>query len=117
VKQGALDQALKVYRQLGDANPGDSGIARRIEELESGAFEEPQPPKAAHEEPAAEPEEETETLARELAEGGDGAHDVDSPFAWAEDGQTPEESGDPETGPPVADYFSGLLTWRPGKHS
>ncbi len=57
-----------------------------------------------------------EAAARELAEGGPGEHDVDTPFAWTEPEATPEAS--PRTdGPRIGEYFEGLLSWEPGEGS
>jgi hypothetical protein len=98
VKQGAIDEAIDVFRHLSEVNPGDMDIARRLEELEAGEVGEGT-------------DQEVETLARELAEPGHDEHEVASPFAWAED---EEVSGPPESGPTIGDYFSGLLTWKPG---
>jgi len=102
VKQGAFDEALKVYRHLAELSPDDDQIARRIEELESGLL----PDEIPH-------PEETESLARDLAASGDGEHEVESPFAWSED-----EAGEPEEErSSIKDYFDGLLNWKPEKHS
>jgi len=55
---------------------------------------------------------EVETLARELADGGPGEHDVDTPFAWTEgDPDEPEDGSD--EGPRIGDYFDALLGWEP----
>ena len=58
------------------------------------------------------PEEEVETLARDLAESGSGEHDVDTPFAWTgedEGRQGPDESREPGSG--IGGYFDSLLSW------
>jgi tetratricopeptide (TPR) repeat protein len=39
VKQGLLERAIEVYRQVRDASPGDSGLADRLRELEAQAGE------------------------------------------------------------------------------
>jgi hypothetical protein len=105
VKQGATDQAIEVFRHLTSVSPGDAEIARRLEEIESGA--------SLDEEETAKPDQEVERLARDLAEGGNGTHDVESPFAWADEGGGGTEDAEP--GPTIGDYFEGLLTWKPGK--
>jgi tetratricopeptide (TPR) repeat protein len=102
VQQGAIDEALKVYRHLAELSPGDDHIARRIQELESGLL----PEGSAH-------PEETEWLARDLAAGGDGEHDVESPFSWS--GEEASESEEP--GSSIEDYFDGLLGWKPDQRS
>jgi tetratricopeptide (TPR) repeat protein len=105
VKQGAIDRALVVLRHLRDADPRDPDIAQRIHELErdvvgGGASGESLP----------EPEEEVETLARDLAQSGHGRDEVDTPFAWGE--TEPEEAA---PGPTIREYFDGMLTWEPGE--
>jgi len=116
VKQGFVDQALNVYRHLLSVEPDVTGIAQRISELESGAGEaapEPEADPPSGDEPRPEGsngEEEVETLARDLAESGNGDHEVDTPFAWAEDA-TPVSAEETEGGPGIGDYFDGLLGW------
>ncbi|MDH3424492.1 MAG: hypothetical protein OEN00_15970 [Gemmatimonadota bacterium] len=105
VKQGAVDQAIEVFRHLRDVNPDDTEIARRLEELESGEG-------IGGAEDAGDPDEEVETLARELAEGGHHVDEVESPFAWADDGDAGEQ--DEEARPTIGDYFERLFTWKPG---
>ena len=105
MKQGATDQAIAVFRHLSEVSPDDAEITRRLEEIESGS--------SLDEEETAKPDREVETLARELAEGGHGEHDVESPFAWADEGGGGAEDAEP--GPTIGDYFEGLLTWKPGK--
>ena len=51
---------------------------------------------------------EVEALARDLVESGERGHDVDTPFAWTQ--EDPEETNG--GGPPIRDYFDGLLGWR-----
>jgi hypothetical protein len=115
VKQGAIGQAIEVYRHLGKLNPADEGIPRRIEELESGAVVDEDGPGVLSDDL----EEEVETLARELAEHGDQPdHHVDSPFAIDEPpDETSAESEAEDTGPTIEDYFEGLLGWKSEKRS
>jgi hypothetical protein len=126
VKQGAVDRALAVLRHLRDRDPRDHDLARRISELESGVVETaplpPVPPRrteeaAADQPPAArpaadEPEEEVETLARDLAHSGREGHEVESPFAWGE-----SAAEEPPVGPTIRDYFEGMLEWEPEERS
>ena len=121
VKQGFVDRALEVLRYLQRSAPADESLARRIAELEAGAAAEvvdtgarsvprrvglPGGPEAAA--MAREAEEEVETLARDLAESGDGGHEVETPFAWTE--QEVEEVDAHH--PTIGEYFDDLLGWR-----
>ena len=131
VKQGFPDRALAVYRELLEVNPNASDLRARIAELETGGPEaqaeeptfEPEPPTTAQEalgeargeasdeapdEDEAPEEEPVELLARDLAEGGDAGHEVDTPFAWGDDRAHSEEE---ETGTKIGTYFDGLLSW------
>ena len=124
VKQGFIGQALDVFRHLLDEDPRAEDIAGRIAELEGGAVDADGAetgPASADAEPVEAaaaggmgdaPEEEVETLARDLAESGSGEHDVDTPFAWTE-----EEADETDTsageGPSIGEYFDGLLSWKP----
>jgi tetratricopeptide (TPR) repeat protein len=106
VRQGFLDQALDVFRNLLAAEPGATDIETRIAELE-GQTGAPPPPVP---EPDAPAEEEVERLARDLAEGGKDAHEVDTPFAWMEE-EASVESEPAQDGPDVGNYFDDLLAW------
>jgi tetratricopeptide (TPR) repeat protein len=135
LKQGFAEKALGVYRHLLRTEPGDPDISARIADLESGrvgsepmhararpappavprpAFDEMEPDETASGRPATEiarrDEEEVETLARDLAESGEGRHEVDTPFAWTEeeDSFTSEEE-DADSG--IGGYFDRLLAW------
>ena len=101
VKQGAVDRALGVLRHLSASDPDNRELADRIAQLEEGGD--------GAVDASDEPEEEVESLARDLAQSGEGAHDVDTPFAWGE--QEAEEP--PSEGPTIRDYFDGLLSWEP----
>jgi hypothetical protein len=99
--QGASKQALRVLRHLLSENPQDADLSRRIAEVESGT---PRPPVVE------EPEEEVDTLARDLAESGRGGPDRDSPFNWSPpDAESSASAG----GPSIREYFEGLLQWEP----
>ena len=45
----------------------------------------------------------------------DGEHDVESPFAWSDEGDGSAEEA--ESGPTIGDYFDGLFSWKPGGKS
>ncbi|HUP52527.1 MAG TPA: hypothetical protein VM198_08625 [Longimicrobiales bacterium] len=116
VKQGAVDRALGVLRHLSASDPDNRELADRIAQLEEGGdgavaeLEGEAPGRRPEQSDASdEPEEEVESLARDLAQSGEGAHDVDTPFAWGE--QEAEEP--PSEGPTIRDYFDGLLSWEP----
>jgi tetratricopeptide (TPR) repeat protein len=101
VKQGAFDEALKVYRHLAELSPGDDRIAQRIEELGSGLL----PEEDEHADGA-------EATTREL--GDEGGHEVEVEIEREiEPGATGAEAS-PSS---IQDYFEGLLNWKPGKHS
>ncbi|MDA0328525.1 MAG: hypothetical protein O2958_05900 [Gemmatimonadetes bacterium] len=138
VKQGFEDRALHVLRHLLSEDPAADDIRNRIEVLEGGSSQAPpvgvdedvDPAEAVTLElpaigaaPVApsekgdvsdsyeeETEEEVETLARDLAESGRDAHDVDTPFAWTETETTPSTEG-LGGGPGIGSYFDDLLAW------
>lgn len=120
VKQGFVDKALEVLRHLRSANPSATDLDERIAQLERG--EGASQPAATTAEPSAqdaedglEPEEEVETLARDLAESGHEGHDVDTPFAWA---PAESEGGDEDRGGDgIGAYFDRLLGWEPRERS
>jgi hypothetical protein len=104
--QGAAKQAVEVLKHLQARNPMDSDLGSRIAELEAAAATTSPAGLAAE----AKREEEVEALARDLAESGEGRHEVDTPFAWAE--QEAEPTAETE-GPTIREYFDGLLNWEP----
>jgi tetratricopeptide (TPR) repeat protein len=136
VKQGFTTQAIEVFRHLLQADPTADDIRRRLAELEGGAPE-PAPSRAESVEPestepeastpdgdafatirpaeAREPagtlphgEEEVEKLARDLSESGAHLHDVDTPFAWTEESDSPDKAEDPDG---ISSWFDNLLEW------
>jgi hypothetical protein len=127
VKQGAVDRALAVLRHLSASDPENRELADRIAQLEVGGDGaggeprdeaagarrtwQPEQSNASDETKVDETEEGVEWLARDLAQSGEGAHDVETPFAWGE--QEAEEP--PSEGPTIRDYFDGLLSWEPGE--
>ncbi|MEQ1856206.1 MAG: hypothetical protein ABL963_07045, partial [Longimicrobiales bacterium] len=103
--QGASTQAIEVLRFLQSQDPGDAEIARRVSEIEAAAL----PTEPVDGGAAARKDAEVEALARDLAEGGAGRHEVESPFAWTEKEPEAAEMG----GPTIREYFDGLLNWEP----
>lgn len=105
--QGLYDRAAAVYRRLMEQHPDDDRLHARLAELESttdwGDSDEPA---------SGDAEDDREAFLERVESawtGGEGAANMeDSPYAWAL--PEPEEA---ETGPRVADYFAGLLAWRP----
>jgi hypothetical protein len=61
--------------------------------------------------PAERDEEEIEVLARDLAESGVEAHEVDTPFAWADEAEGEPVTTDPAGVEPISAYFDRLLDW------
>jgi hypothetical protein len=124
VKQGFVDKALDVLRQLHAKHPGADDIARRIDELERGAQElaraslhVPSTPEDLDDEVGSDEDldgaddgDEMEALARDMAEGS-AEHEVDTPFAWTESDAADEPGTAEEDGPRIGDYFDGLLAW------
>ena len=119
VSQGFTDKAIDVYRQLRAAEPDAEDLEARIAELEGrapvGSAETDAAPDVSSREAdvsATEdaPDEEVETLARDLAETGADHHEVDTPFAWSEDvaGENPAVVDDGMT---IGAYFDQLLSW------
>ncbi len=102
LRQGVLDQALEVYRHLLEASPDDAVLRERVAALEAGE---------SIPAPTRRDDEEIEVLARDLAESGAEGHEVESPFAWADEveaGMVTEESVGGER---ISAYFDRLLEW------
>jgi tetratricopeptide (TPR) repeat protein len=103
VRQGFIDRAVDVYRQLVERDPGDDGIRRRLAELEARETEEP-----SERAPQWSPE-----------PGAALDRSADSPFAWAPH-EHPDEAGEPTSpeeagrGPTAGEYFRDLLAWEAG---
>ena len=121
VTQGLTDRAIDVYQHLVGAAPDDAGLRARLEELRAG---DPKAdvasgetgahiphPQAVEQAPEADESDdgEVETLARDLAASGDAEHEVDTPFAWAE--EVSEEQGDVVDGPSIGRFFDDLLSY------
>jgi tetratricopeptide (TPR) repeat protein len=117
VTQGLWSRAVEVYRNLVAASPDKDALQMRLDEVvrlqkeaaAAGSEELQQAPidpvpSTSEREPA----DEVEILARDLAEAGDHEHDVDTPFAWAE--QEAGEDVDANKGPTMGDFFGRILT-------
>ena len=102
VRQGFTDQALDVYRHLLADEPEAQDLRDRVSELEGGGPSASRPS-------TVDIDEQVETLARDLAESGAEAHEVDTPFAWAPEGDSASESSTDGDG--VDRYFEDLLDW------
>lgn len=121
VTQGLTDRAIDVYQHLVGAAPDDAGLRARLEELRAGDQEtdvasgetgaHTPHPQAVEQAPEADESDdgEVETLARDLAASGDAEHEVDTPFAWAE--EVSEEQGDVVDGPSIGRFFDDLLSY------
>ena len=121
VTQGLTDRAIDVYQHLVGASPDDAGLRARLEELRAGDQEtdvasgetgaHTPHPQAVEQAPEADESDdgEVETLARDLAASGDAEHEVDTPFAWAE--EVSEEQGDVVDGPSIGRFFDDLLSY------
>ena len=122
VTQGLIHRAIEVYQHLVDAAPDDTALRERLEELRSGGQETgvasaeveagvPHPPAIQQPLEADESHDgEVEALARDLAASGDAEHDVDTPFAWAE--EVGEQEADVDDGPSIGRFFDDLLNYR-----
>jgi hypothetical protein len=120
-RQGFVDRAVEVFRQLRVENPDDQSLAERLGELEAqlpgGSSErlvrdDAGAADVSRAERARERDEELESLARDLAGQGRDEPDVDSPFAWA--AEETENAPDPKgEGPSIGSYFDELLAWQP----
>jgi len=97
VKQGQHAEAIGMYRTLVDRNPDDGSLRARLEELHGGT-------------PDAEEGAEDEVHHPSAPEP---TPDAPTPFAWTEAGHARESDDDGREGPPVSEYFHGLLSWSP----
>jgi hypothetical protein len=105
VRQGFTDQALDVYRHLLTTEPDAQDLRDRVSELEGGGLT-----GSTESDSDSEAEsEDVETLARYLAESGAEEHEVDTPFAWTDEGEA--GAGPTQSDGDVAGYFEGLLEW------
>ncbi|MEX2471029.1 MAG: hypothetical protein WEA34_02545, partial [Gemmatimonadota bacterium] len=123
-KQGFLERAVEVFRQLRSERPHDEDLTARLRELEAqmhGADEAPDPiaDTAAREARARERDEQLESLARDLAEYRESQPDIDTPFAWTGDETDSDEGaetgGASDAGPSIGRYFEDLLSWGPSE--
>jgi tetratricopeptide (TPR) repeat protein len=116
-RQGFLDRAVEVFRQLHAENPDDAGLADRLGEIEAqlsrGAAATDDAPSGPKPERTRSRDEELEALARDLAAQRGSEPNVDTPFAWTAD-DDPEDVAEPaEEGPSIGSYFDELLSWQP----
>jgi hypothetical protein len=97
VTQGLVDRAIEVYEHLLRKDPDDTETRLRLSVLKAG------------DEPVADEvdDDDIETLARDLAQSGDEEHEVDTPFAWADDDL--EEQSDEIDEPSIGNFFGDLL--------
>jgi hypothetical protein len=125
-RQGFLDRAVEVFRQLRSEHPEDESLGERLSELEGelsgGANRQPSNAGSAQGAPEAERarvrDEELESLARDLAGHGNEDSDVDTPFAWAGSDETEGGSDEPASEEPtIGSYFDELLSWRGKGHA
>ncbi len=119
-KQGFLDRAVEVFRQLRSEHPEDDGIAQRLRTLEAqmdGSLATDDAAEASERmERARARDEELEALARDLAEHRERQPEIDTPFAWT-NAEDSDEDGGPDgegSGPRIGDYFQDLLGYRSG---
>ncbi len=121
VTQGLIDRAIEVYQHLVDDAPDDAELRARLEELRAGDREidvasgeteahTPHPP-GVEQAPEADESDygEVETLARDLVGSGDAEHEVDTPFAWAE--EVSEGQAEVVDGPSIGRFFDDLLSY------
>ncbi len=129
--QGLYDRAADVYRGLLRDRPYDNSLLQKLEEVERLAGPEAPPPFQGFPEPEAEPEPEPfiatapEAPAATPNDGLDATESEEvfespwtsaaspsadplTPYAWAE-----TQAAEQEEGPPIAEYFQSLLSWRP----
>ena len=121
VTQGLIDRAIDLYQHLVDDAPDDAGLQARLEDLRagdreidfaSGESETHTPhPQAVEQAPEADESDyaEVETLARDLVGSGDAEHEVETPFAWAE--EVSEGQAEVVDGPSIGRFFDDLLSY------
>jgi tetratricopeptide (TPR) repeat protein len=127
-KQGFVDRAVDVLRQLSKERPHDQDLASRLAELEAqlagGGGGASAPPEGSGRAPAVgdEPEprdrdQELEALARDLVGHRKPPAAIDTPFAWTQADEVDAPSPALEDGPSLHRYFEELLQWQPGSGS
>ncbi len=126
-KQGFLERAVDVFRQLQVEHPEDQGIAERLEELEkqldsSGADQVSADAERRSDQAdrARARDEELEALARDLAGHRERQPEIDTPFAWTDSEESDDEDAArvEESDASIRTYFDELLNYRRrGGHS
>jgi hypothetical protein len=116
-RQGFLDRAVEVFRQLHAENPDDEGLADRLGEIEAqlsgGGGTVVHAPGGPSPERTRARDEELEALARDLAAQRGSEPNVDTPFAWTGDDDSEDAAEPAEEGPSIGTYFDELLSWQP----
>jgi tetratricopeptide (TPR) repeat protein len=102
-RQGLHERAAQVYQKLLADHPHDAGLRQRLAELSAGGAH----PASAH--GAGVHDEDTEVLARALADRPGPVEPSDSPFAWGGEEAAPEPS--PPAGHTISGYFRSILDW------
>jgi tetratricopeptide (TPR) repeat protein len=103
-RQGLHDRAAEVYERLARERPDDAGVRKRLAELRAkGSAPPPAPvPSGVH-------DEDTETLARELASPPGLPEPFETLFAWGH--EEPAGAETPEPAQTIGSYFRDLLAW------
>jgi hypothetical protein len=108
-RQGLNDRAAEVYQNLLKDHPHDTALRQRLAELSSGGGQ------AASSHPAGVHDEDTEVLARALADRPDPGEPSVTPFAWGAEDAAPEPP--PVAGHTIEAYFRALLDWSSARES
>ena len=102
-RQGLHERAAQVYQKLLKDHPHDPALRQRLAELSAGGGH------AASAHPAGVHDEDTEVLARALADRPEPVEPSVTPFAWGAEEAAPEPP--PVAGHTVEAYFRSLLDW------
>jgi tetratricopeptide (TPR) repeat protein len=109
-RQGLHERAAEVYERLSREHPDDAEVRRRLAELRSSgpALQPPAAPAGVH-------DEDTETLARELALPPTPVAPAETPFAWGP--EEPPESLVADGSRTITSYFRELLSWSRARYA
>jgi tetratricopeptide (TPR) repeat protein len=102
-RQGLHERAAQVYQKLLADHPHDAALRQRLTELSVGGAH----VGSAH--AGGVHDEDTEVLARALADRPGPVEQSATPFAWGAEEAAPEPS--PTTGHTIASYFRSILDW------